>query len=257
MKTRAALEGIRGYDLGGLELGYSTSDHTGLDFADLSIINKDGKFTLADVASELARPRSNAHRRHLPSPASLVFLHRITASATPPVQPRCNWYRLRLIALIALAVVGLLLGQPAVTVPHLLNRWRQPGSRTRLAVMRCTLARHRSTCLPCISSPVRCRSRTAAQRWQASMSFELRGAWVAVQLAWTVDKLSLIKPEINARIGGNGSIDWQRFVDAFPKSDGPPSSTVPRVPLRNVTVDGGSVRLIDEAEAAGRDASDA
>lgn len=44
-KIRAALEGIRGYDLGGLELGYSTSDHTGLDFVDLSIINKDGKFT--------------------------------------------------------------------------------------------------------------------------------------------------------------------------------------------------------------------
>ena len=44
-KVRAALEGIRGYDLGGLELGYSASDHTGLDFVDLSIINKDGKFT--------------------------------------------------------------------------------------------------------------------------------------------------------------------------------------------------------------------
>ena len=44
-KVRAALEGIRGYDLGGLEVGYSASDHTGLDFVDLSIINKDGKFT--------------------------------------------------------------------------------------------------------------------------------------------------------------------------------------------------------------------
>lgn len=44
-KVRAALEGIRGYDLGGLELSYSASDHTGLDFVDLSIINKDGKFT--------------------------------------------------------------------------------------------------------------------------------------------------------------------------------------------------------------------
>ena len=44
-KIRAALEGIRNYDVGGLELGYSASDHTGLDFVDLSIINKDGKFT--------------------------------------------------------------------------------------------------------------------------------------------------------------------------------------------------------------------
>ena len=44
-KVRAALVGIRGYDLGVLEVGYSASDHTGLDFVDLSIINKDGKFT--------------------------------------------------------------------------------------------------------------------------------------------------------------------------------------------------------------------
>ena len=44
-KIRAALEGIRNFDLGGLEIGFSATDHTGLDFVDLSIINKDGKFT--------------------------------------------------------------------------------------------------------------------------------------------------------------------------------------------------------------------
>ncbi len=43
-KIQAALEGIRKFDLGGLELNYSTEDHTGLDFADLSIIGTDGKF---------------------------------------------------------------------------------------------------------------------------------------------------------------------------------------------------------------------
>jgi len=32
------------YDIGGLEVSYSNSDHTGLDFADLSIITVDGKF---------------------------------------------------------------------------------------------------------------------------------------------------------------------------------------------------------------------
>ena len=31
-------------DLGGLELGYSPSDHTGLDFVDPSIIGADGNF---------------------------------------------------------------------------------------------------------------------------------------------------------------------------------------------------------------------
>ena len=44
-KVRAALEAIRGYDIGGMDVTYSPTDHTGLDFVDLSIINKEGKFT--------------------------------------------------------------------------------------------------------------------------------------------------------------------------------------------------------------------
>jgi branched-chain amino acid transport system substrate-binding protein len=32
------------FDLGGLELSYTPTDHSGLDFADLSIITADGKF---------------------------------------------------------------------------------------------------------------------------------------------------------------------------------------------------------------------
>ena len=43
-KIHAALESIQKLDLGGLELSYSPSDHSGLDFADLSIIGTDGKF---------------------------------------------------------------------------------------------------------------------------------------------------------------------------------------------------------------------
>jgi ABC-type branched-subunit amino acid transport system substrate-binding protein len=43
-KLQAALEGMRKLDIGGLEVGYSPGDHTGLDFADLSIIGTDGKF---------------------------------------------------------------------------------------------------------------------------------------------------------------------------------------------------------------------
>jgi branched-chain amino acid transport system substrate-binding protein len=41
---RAALEGIRKFDLGGLDITYGADDHTGLDFADLSIIGGDGMF---------------------------------------------------------------------------------------------------------------------------------------------------------------------------------------------------------------------
>lgn len=43
-KIQAALEGLRKLDIGGLEVSYSPEDHTGLDFADLSIIGTDGKF---------------------------------------------------------------------------------------------------------------------------------------------------------------------------------------------------------------------
>ena len=43
-KVLAALETLQKFDLGGLEISYSADDHTGLDFADLSIIGSDGKF---------------------------------------------------------------------------------------------------------------------------------------------------------------------------------------------------------------------
>jgi branched-chain amino acid transport system substrate-binding protein len=39
-----ALNGLRKYDIGGMEVSFSPTDHTGLDFADLSIIDTSGKF---------------------------------------------------------------------------------------------------------------------------------------------------------------------------------------------------------------------
>lgn len=43
-KLHAGLESIRKWDLGGMELSYSATDHSGLDFSDLSIIGSDGRF---------------------------------------------------------------------------------------------------------------------------------------------------------------------------------------------------------------------
>ena len=43
-KLQAGLESIKKLDLGGLEVNSSPEDHTGLDFADLSIIGTDGRF---------------------------------------------------------------------------------------------------------------------------------------------------------------------------------------------------------------------
>ena len=41
---QAGLEGINKFDLGGLEVSYSPTDHTGLDFSELSMIGPDGSF---------------------------------------------------------------------------------------------------------------------------------------------------------------------------------------------------------------------
>lgn len=41
---RNALERIRNFDMGGLTISYSPTDHTGLDFADLSIVDGSGRF---------------------------------------------------------------------------------------------------------------------------------------------------------------------------------------------------------------------
>ena len=43
-KLRTALESIKNFNLGGLEVGYGPDDHTGLDFVDLSIVGADGRF---------------------------------------------------------------------------------------------------------------------------------------------------------------------------------------------------------------------
>jgi ABC-type branched-subunit amino acid transport system substrate-binding protein len=43
-RIQAALEGMHQFDIGGLEINYSPGNHTGMDFADLSIISADGKF---------------------------------------------------------------------------------------------------------------------------------------------------------------------------------------------------------------------
>lgn len=42
-RIHAALESLRDYDLGGLEVSYSPQDHSGIDYADLSIISE-GRF---------------------------------------------------------------------------------------------------------------------------------------------------------------------------------------------------------------------
>ena len=43
-KLVAALNGLRNYDIGGMEVSFSPTDHTGTEYSDLSIIGEDGRF---------------------------------------------------------------------------------------------------------------------------------------------------------------------------------------------------------------------
>ena len=43
-KLRLAIESMRKFDIGGLEVGFSPTDHTGLTYVDLSIIGANGAF---------------------------------------------------------------------------------------------------------------------------------------------------------------------------------------------------------------------
>ncbi len=43
-RVHAALESFSKFDIGGLEVSFNAKDHSGLDFADLSIITSDGRF---------------------------------------------------------------------------------------------------------------------------------------------------------------------------------------------------------------------
>ena len=44
MLFRSALNGMSSLDIGGLKVSFSPTDHTGLNFTELSIIGSDGRF---------------------------------------------------------------------------------------------------------------------------------------------------------------------------------------------------------------------
>lgn len=77
----------------------------------------------------------------------------------------------------------------------------------------------------------------------------VKGAWSSVtNAAWTVDEIALRKPVINAHTASDGSLDWIRFVESFPKTESPRESrdSIPRLILRNIAITDGAVRLTDE-----------
>jgi hypothetical protein len=78
---------------------------------------------------------------------------------------------------------------------------------------------------------------------------QVKGAWSSLlNLAWTIDEISIKKPIVSLHTANDGSLDWIRFLDSFPKSDPPKkaSGSIPRVILRNIAITDGAVRLTDE-----------
>jgi Domain of Unknown Function (DUF748) len=79
--------------------------------------------------------------------------------------------------------------------------------------------------------------------------FALKGSWSSVaNAAWTVDSIALTNPTVNAHIAQDGSLDWERFIAAFPASKNVANSddSIARIVLQNISVAGGSVTLTDE-----------
>ncbi len=171
-----------------------------------------------------------------------------TASPSAPAPSRSTRRRnlLLRIALILAALILLLLGVSAWLVPHVLTssapNWLKEKTGRELKVREASF------------NPFTLRLRASdvalndgEKRLASLAALEAKGSWsTLINFAWTADSIALTKPEINARIAGDGSLDWIRFLDALPKSTEPPSDSVPRVLLHNLSIDNASVRLTDD-----------
>ncbi len=101
------------------------------------------------------------------------------------------------------------------------------------------------------ASSIAFREKGAGNALATVAALELKGSWATlVNFAWTADHITLTKPEINARIAADGSLDWVRFLDALPKSTEPPSDSMPRIVLHNVSIADAAIRLTDERAGA-------
>lgn len=150
------------------------------------------------------------------------------------------------IALILVVLILLLLGLSAWLIPHVLTSsapaWLKEKTGRELKVREASF------------NPFTLRLRASdvalndgEKRLASLAALEAKGSWATlVNFAWTADNITLTKPEINARIASDGSLDWIRFLDALPKSTEPPSDSVPRVLLHNLSIDDASVRLTDD-----------
>jgi len=169
-----------------------------------------------------------------------------TPSGTAAARDR-SWRTLLLRAVLTFVVIVLLLlGLSAWLVPHVITStlpdWLKEKTGRELKVRGASF------------NPFTLRLQVAgvalndAGKLLASLdTLDAKGGWSTLtNFAWTADSITLTKPEISARIGNDGSLDWVRFLDAFPKSKEPPGDKVPRILLHNLSINNASIRLNDE-----------
>lgn len=171
-------------------------------------------------------------------------------ATTSPRNPRGRRRLLLKIALIVAIFIALLLALSAWLVPHLLTttapNWLKEKTGRELKVREASF------------NPFTLRLKAdgvalndGGKPLASLAALEAKGGWSTLtNLAWTADSITLSKPEINARIGSDGSLDWVRFLDAFPKSNEPPSDHVPRILLHDLSIDNAAIRLTDERAGA-------
>ncbi|TAG79865.1 MAG: DUF748 domain-containing protein [Betaproteobacteria bacterium] len=84
----------------------------------------------------------------------------------------------------------------------------------------------------------------------------IKGAWSSItNAAWTVDEISLVRPVVQTHTARDGTLDWSRFLDSFPKRESSAASdSIPRLILRNISMTEGAVRLTDERAGSSTEA---
>ncbi|MBP6528752.1 MAG: DUF748 domain-containing protein [Burkholderiales bacterium] len=173
------------------------------------------------------------------------------ASASPDSSPRRPWWRWPLRIFLALgAIMFALFCSLAWLLPHALTQtapnWLKEKSGRELKM---ATASFNPFTLHLKASDVALRD---GKNTLAKVSaLDVKGSWASLKdMALMTDHITITRPEINARIKADGSMDWVQFLDAFPKSNDPPSDKIPRVVLRNVSIESAAFRLSDERAGA-------
>ena len=167
----------------------------------------------------------------------------VSAPALPIPAPEPHhankWRKALRIALIVLALFGIVLAACALIVPYVIKttapNWLKEKTGRILVV--------RDASFNPFTLRLRVDDAALSDTGKPLARFnalEIKGSWASLtQLAWTAESITRTQPVISARIAADGSLDWVRFLDSLPKDpkpSEPPSDKVPRILLHTISV---------------------